>query len=151
MAARGGRGVEDLAALVGAMISFQVRGLPAPQGSKRHVGNGRMVESSKRVAPWRQDVREEAMKHAPGSPLAGGLCVTLGFYLPVPKSAPKKRRLLATKRPDIDKLARAVLDALTSAGVYRDDSQVVELKVEKQLAYDVSPGVEICITERDAL
>lgn len=31
---------------------FSVLGLPAPQGSKTHVGEGRMVESSKRVKPW---------------------------------------------------------------------------------------------------
>lgn len=35
---------------------FAVFGLPAPQGSKRHVGEGRMVESSKRVKPWRRQV-----------------------------------------------------------------------------------------------
>ena len=36
---------------------FAVLGLPAPQGSKRHVGEGRMVESSKRVKPWRRHER----------------------------------------------------------------------------------------------
>ena len=37
-------------------LTFRVYGTPAPQGSKRHVGRGVMVESSKKVAPWRQDV-----------------------------------------------------------------------------------------------
>jgi Holliday junction resolvase RusA-like endonuclease len=36
-----------------------VHGNPAPQGSKRHVGGGVMVEMSKAVKPWR-----EAIKHA---------------------------------------------------------------------------------------
>ncbi|QDH92357.1 RusA-like resolvase [Gordonia phage Spooky] len=30
-----------------------IPGIPAPQGSKRHVGNGILIESSKRVGPWR--------------------------------------------------------------------------------------------------
>lgn len=38
------------------MIAFDVYGEPAPQGSKRHVGGGRMIESSAKVKPWRQDV-----------------------------------------------------------------------------------------------
>jgi crossover junction endodeoxyribonuclease RusA len=50
-------------------VAFTVRGLPAPQGSKRHVGGGRMVESSANVKPWRADVRaaaEDAMNgHLP--------------------------------------------------------------------------------------
>ena len=37
-----------------------VNGLPAPQGSHKHVGGGRMVESSKKVKPWRQDVKAAA-------------------------------------------------------------------------------------------
>ena len=38
---------------------FTVHGLPAPQGSKRHVGKGVMVESSKYVKPWREAVKAE--------------------------------------------------------------------------------------------
>jgi Holliday junction resolvase RusA-like endonuclease len=37
-------------------LVITVFGQPAPQGSKRHVGHGVMVESSKKVKPWRQDV-----------------------------------------------------------------------------------------------
>ena len=39
-------------------IFIPVIGIPAPQGSKRHVGHGIMIENSKRVKPWRQDVKE---------------------------------------------------------------------------------------------
>jgi len=42
--------------------SFTVWGIAAPQGSKRHVGNGVMLESSDRVRPWRQDVRFAALE-----------------------------------------------------------------------------------------
>lgn len=50
------------------MIDVVAYGTPAPQGSKRHVGNGVMVESSKRLRPWRQDVKAaaEAARRATG-------------------------------------------------------------------------------------
>ena len=47
-------------------IFIPVIGIPAPQGSKRHVGNGIMIENSKRVKPWRQDVKEAALNHYDG-------------------------------------------------------------------------------------
>ena len=37
-------------------LSVIVHGVPGPQGSKRHVGNGRMIESSAKVKPWRDAV-----------------------------------------------------------------------------------------------
>lgn len=124
-------------------ISVWVAGVPAPQGSKRAYGAGRpggkirLIESSKRVAPWRTDVREaflsggEPCRFLPGT----ALVVKIVFVMPRPKATPKTRATPpAVKKPDLDKLERAVLDALTSAGVYADDSQVVALHGYKRLA-----------------
>lgn len=111
-------------------IDLFVPGHPASQGSKRHVGNGVMVESSKRVKPWRQDVREAAL--AVGTKLTGPVSVGLRFIMPRPKNA--RPGQAADKRPDLDKLTRAVLDALTSAGTFEDDARVVDLHVTKRLA-----------------
>ena len=36
-------------------LTFTAYGIVAGQGSKRHVGNGVMIEQSKRVKPWRDD------------------------------------------------------------------------------------------------
>lgn len=38
------------------VVEFFVPGRPAPQGSKRHVGHGIMVESSRDLGPWRERV-----------------------------------------------------------------------------------------------
>ena len=47
----------------GSAISCTVNGLEAaPQGSKKYLGKGRMIEVSKRVKPWRELVRSEAIK-----------------------------------------------------------------------------------------
>lgn len=111
-----------------------VPGNPAPQGSKRHVGKGILVESSKEVGPWRERVALAAHNWMSGTaPLTGAVEVGLAFVLPRPKSTPKTRTPAAVKRPDLDKLERAVLDALTGI-CFVDDAQVVELKSSKRLA-----------------
>lgn len=129
-------------------------GNPAPQGSKKHVGGGRMVESSKKVAPWRESVKWAAIsaKGLAHKPFDGPLAVTVTFTLPKPASAPKTRVTFPQRKPDLDKLIRAVFDALTDAGVWVDDSRVVAVaasKVYPGKAVDAlqSPGAVIRIRE----
>ena len=118
-------------------------GIPAPQGSKRHVGGGRMVEQSRAVGPWREAVRAETQRVMRGHmPIAGPVYVQIIFGLPRPKSLPKSQ-CHPVKRPDIDKLARAVLDGMVSGGAFPDDSQVVHLHAEKRYAGQVGTGAVI--------
>jgi len=111
------------------MIEFTVIGDPASQGSKRHVGGGRMIESCKRLRPWRDAVAWAALEAMGGKPLLmdGPLVAEIVFTLAKPKSAPKRRQSWPDKKPDIDKILRAVLDAMTTAGVYTDDARIVSL------------------------
>lgn len=119
-------------------LTFEVRDVPAPQGSKRHVGHGILVESSKKVKPWREAVRSECVAAMTATGVTGWRTgpveVAMEFYLPRPKShyrtgkhagelrpdAPHR----VDKRPDLDKLVRSTLDALKAAGIYGDDGQV---------------------------
>ena len=78
-----------------------VPGHPAPQGSKRHVGRGILIESSKAVGPWRERVALAAHSNAERL-LAGPVVLTLEFVMPRPKSAPKRSTPPAIRRPDID-------------------------------------------------
>ena len=124
------------------LIEFRVYGQPAPQGSKSFVGvhNGRgvMVESSQKVKPWRQDVKDAAVQAMEGrEPFDGPLMAVMVFTLPKPTGAPKTRRTWPNKKPDLSKLVRSTEDALTDAGLWVDDARVVELVVKK--AY---PGEE---------
>ena len=131
------------------MIDFFTPGKPAPQGSKRHVGRGIMVESSRDVGAWRERVAIAAhntMRGVGGVVVTGPVAVTLGFILPRPKNTPKVTPA-AVKRPDLDKLVRAVLDAVTGV-VIADDSQVVALHATKIIAaVEDSPGVHTRIEE----
>ena len=137
-------------------IEFFVPGLPIAQGSKRHVGNGVMVESAKGLKDWRHAITDTAWTYRlQQEQWTGPVYVRLTFYFPRPKShhvagdpsRPVKPTApgYPTGRPDLDKLVRAVLDAMTAASVWRDDSQVVSIEAMKGYTGrgQVAPGVVI--------
>jgi crossover junction endodeoxyribonuclease RusA len=130
-------------------IEFWVPGNPAPQGSKKHVGRGIMIESSKALGPWRERVAvfaHQAMKQAGATPFTGAVTLRMDFIMPRPTSASKTKVLPATKRPDCDKLARSIGDAVTSI-CFVDDSQVVDLRATKRVALFGEPsGVQITVS-----
>lgn len=122
-----------------------VYGAPAPQGSKspkrnKHTGRIHLVESSKYVKPWREDVVAAALRARPRgwTPLTGPLAAEMVFTLTRPKShfgtgrnagqVKKSSPALPVGVPDLSKLARSTEDALTTAGVYRDDALLVEYR-----------------------
>lgn len=104
-------------------IVITVHGKAAPQGSKRHLGRGVMVESSKAVKPWREAVKAAALDV--GGHIPGPVIASVTFTMPKPQSAPKRRRTWPDRTPDISKLLRSTEDALTDAGMWEDDARVV--------------------------
>ena len=131
-------------------ISIMVYGDPAPQGSKTYLGKGVLVESSKRVKPWRQAVKFAALEVLRRADFYEDVAfdcpvkVSIRFYLHKPKSAPKKR-YYPDRKPDLDKLIRSTLDALKEAGCYKDDSRVVKIEADK--CYAELSGAQILIEE----
>lgn len=182
-----------------------VPGVPVGQGSKRHVGRGIMVESSKLLEPWRQTVARklEDMLGDGHEPTPHALSVNLRFIFTRPRGhygaqpcpdcrQPSKRELLElaaaagvegrskmsaaelaealelelpdrdscagchgsgrvayvlasaarapASRPDLDKLVRAILDAMTGLA-FQDDGQVVALNAGKE--YGNAGGCDI--------
>lgn len=132
-------------------LSIFVPGAAAPQGSKSFKGmrGGRAIlaESSKAVKPWRESVRWSILESWRGPQMVGAVTVELEFVMPRPVSTPKRSTPPAIKRPDIDKLSRACLDAIGSAGVYGDDSQVTVMRATKRLAeIGETPGCRIQVS-----
>ena len=127
-----------------------VAGNPAPQGSKRWLGGKTIIDNCKRLPEWRADIRR-AFLRADGAPAAtfedSAVAVILTFVMPRPKYMKNKTGIPMTKKPDDEKLSRAVSDAITSAGVWNDDCQVVERHIYKRYAEpNEASGVHIAIT-----
>jgi crossover junction endodeoxyribonuclease RusA len=113
-------------------LAVTVPGIPAPQGSMKSYGPGRLVHSNPATLPWRASVIAHIRQQMQDGtwPITGPVKVGITFTLPRPKSAPKSR-MWPDKKPDIDKLARACLDALEQAGAIQSDAQVVMLGATK--------------------
>ena len=122
------------------MITFFVEGVPAGQGSKTFFGKGRMKESSDKLKPWRDEMIRVARQYAPDEPLDEPVKVYATFYIPRPKN-PKFKDYPATPF-DLDKMQRALGDALQQSGVLKDDSRIVVWVARKEFATD-SPGVHV--------
>ena len=132
---------------VTASFTFTVLGKPAPQGSKRHVGRGVMVESSKRCKPWRQDVRHTALDLRPDDWYANmdaAISISVVFVFARPKNHFRTNGQLKPSAPtyctarigDVDKLSRSVLDACADGVLYAADEQVISLIAHKRYAND---------------
>lgn len=124
-----------------------VPGEPVAQGSKRHVGGGKMVESSKRLEPWRATVRIKAAEAMGGlEPTRVAVVLNARFLYMRPQShfttkgALRKGAPRFPSRSDLDKLVRAVMDGFTGV-VYVDDGQVVKLNAGKE--YGNVAGAEL--------
>jgi crossover junction endodeoxyribonuclease RusA len=107
-------------------------------------------QKSKRLKPWRQTIKSDILAELSDDwqPVVGPITLQLRFALPKPKSAPKTRRVWPSGRVgDLDKLVRAVMDAMTDAGVWLDDAQVCELFATKDYpgpdVGQMTPGVII--------
>lgn len=156
------------------MFVIDVAGTPGPQGSKKgfaiarkdkvtgqkvYTGKVAMVESSKKVKPWREAV-VEAVKKVVTEPIDGAVNVAIVFYVPRPKKHYRTGRfahllrddapLYPTTNPDVDKLVRATLDALTMARAYKDDSVVVDQHGSKRYADHRVPGARIQLVAKQA-
>jgi hypothetical protein len=166
-----------------ARIRFFVPGTPRQQGSKRAfvvrakaTGQARAVMVDDARAPlrdWHAAVCAVAMRHVAAALGPHEACaLTLVFGLRRPKGHYSTRRgdppgtlnklgrerPWPTKKPDASKLLRAAEDALTSAGLYGDDCQIVRLAVDKAwtdgpegLYASLRPAAETLATETDAL
>jgi len=104
-------------------LHISVLGRPSPQGSKKHVGGGRMAEASKYLPAWRKAVCTAAVKAVQDelwAKPAGPVEIAVTFYLERPTTIKPDKRPMPIKPPDLDKLVRGVCDALSDAGVWED-------------------------------
>ena len=138
------------------MIEFFVPGKPQQQGSKTKTRWGGIREDNTELGPWRERVALAAYAALQGSDyddddepgIFGPVVMGLEFVLYRPKSLSRNKPTPpATKKPDIDKLERAILDACTHV-IYADDAQVTTVFKHKRVAeYGEQMGVRVWIRE----
>lgn len=106
------------------------------------------------LASWDVAVRQAALQEMDRGRVEAGVAYAFGapLFVDTPLSvsivfrmrAPKKRHAAPMTKPDIDKLARATLDALHGS-IFDDDSRVVELALVKTYAAPGREGARIVI------
>jgi crossover junction endodeoxyribonuclease RusA len=142
------------AVLSATAIQFFVHGQPVPQGSKRVFGKNVVEMMDARLRAWRQDVAstaKAAMVAEGVNASVDSVDVRLMFFLPRPQGHYGTGKNIERLRPsapvtpavspDLDKLIRSVLDALTGI-CFRDDKQVVSITAAKLYADgEASPGL----------
>ncbi|MGD1060119.1 MAG: RusA family crossover junction endodeoxyribonuclease [Methanomassiliicoccales archaeon] len=137
-------------------ISFFVSGPPQQKGSTRSFYIKKLnrvvtTSSNKDLKHWELRIANEAQRANEARRLSFYSCddrcgyeVLVEFIFARPKSLPKRVKL-NTRRPDLDKLVRAVLDGLTE-NLIPDDSQVVTIQARKRYAKEGdTPGARITV------
>lgn len=138
-------------------LVFTVPGIPVGQAE---VAPGNVTKTGKRTPsyypnrktlyPWRELVTYHARLASARLRWEkilkpDGAALDLEFWLPRPPSVRPASRPLPIVKPDVQHLVRAIEDALTAAGVWEDDAQVVRGSQVKHYADDHAPGVRIQI------
>lgn len=131
-------------ATTGISAQFFVTGRPVPQGSLKFINGHAIHVRAQDLALWRANIALTAKK-LNLEMAKEGVELHLTFIMHKPKTVTRKEPFI---RPDIDKLARGVLDALTDV-LYEDDQQVVKLTAIKQ--YGEVEGVWIKFVDKAKL
>lgn len=130
-----------------------VPGIPVPQGSKRGFvqntpfgARAVIVDANKKTRPWRADITahvRDSVGPAVLYPADVPVALTMLFVMPRRAAEPKRVTPPHIRKPDTDKLSRAVLDALAGV-VYAQDQQVTDMHAQKRTArIGEQPGLHI--------
>lgn len=125
-----------------------IPGTPQPQGSHKAFivgGYAKVTDSNKSLNPWRADIHAGVRAVTgdqvvfPVEPVA----LAMVFVMPRRAAEPKRVTPPHIRKPDTDKLMRAVADALTGL-IYRDDSQITDIHATKRTArIGETPGAHL--------
>lgn len=139
-------------------IKLTIYGEPVPQGRPRFARVGGFVHTYDPVKSknYKQLVRfwaTQQLKKLDGFRLLeNALCVDIVFYLHIPSSWSKKKRIEASqgvtrpiKKPDLDNLYKSVTDALNGL-LWTDDAIITDARLRKRYTSDMA-RTEIVVKE----
>lgn len=138
-------------------VEGEPRGQPRVRPFLR--GGAPRVYLPQTAAPWQDCIALAVKPFLPPEPVEGAVDVRATFFFQRPQShygtgknakklkesAPKH----CTRKPDVDNLEKALTDCLTHCGVWKDDAQVVDIRIRKRWAPDGAPAGAV-LTVKDA-
>ena len=134
-------------------LYFQVRGLPIAKPRQSRRDSFQPSSAVQRYRAWADTVREAASNAYMGprfiEPIPCAIAMAAIFFLPIPKSWPKKRMMAAiqnelyhTSKPDLDNLIKGLKDPLSGL-VWVDDAQVIEYRTPTEKCYGPAESVGV--------
>jgi Holliday junction resolvase RusA-like endonuclease len=124
------------------IYSLFVDGIPKAQPRPRRTASGHFYNPDSADA-WKEIVRMTFKSfHRP--PITNLIRLRLSFFLPRPKAMKGEAAVPHGKKPDIDNLLKATMDAMTAAGVWKDDALVQATEMSKWYAADKT-GTQIIV------
>ena len=106
-----------------------VNGIPKAQPRPRMTASGHVYNPDS-ADVWKEIVRTAFLSfHRP--PITNPIRLRVSFFLPRPKTMKGEIAVPHVKKPDVDNLLKAVMDAMTVAGVWKDDALVYATEAGK--------------------
>lgn len=131
------------------MIRFFVAGIPkAMSVGGHHVRNPKTgaVFTTRRHEEWALVVGQVGRTYAPPKPLEGPVSILVQFWMPRPKSAPK-RVVFPQTRPDVDNLMHKLTDQFNGV-FWLDDAQILDQVTRRRYTDpEQKPGLEFMVVE----
>lgn len=99
-----------------------------------------MFYEKKEVAEIRRFYSAIFKAYQPPQPMTGAVAVRIGFHYPVKR--PHKDGEVKGTRPDLDNMAKLILDVATACGFWNDDGQIALLQLSKSYSSPSGIGFE---------
>lgn len=133
------------------MVVFTIKGDPKGKGRPRFTKNGHVYtpEETKKY----ENLVAWAYKSAKGEKFTSPVRVTIKAFFKPPKKSKKvvedmlDGKILPTKKPDVDNIAKIILDGLNGVA-WEDDTQVVDVMITKR--YATEPMVAVIVAGIEA-
>lgn len=136
------------------MIEFFVPGKPQGKGRPRSTRIGNHHYTPAKTREYENLIRECCYAQCPTAKAGytGWVQAVINCQFPIPKSASKRKKIAMQggeirplKKPDLDNIAKVILDALNQVA-YDDDKQVASLVMTKEYTqHEEDVGVRVTI------
>jgi len=126
-------------------LTIWIPGQPATvTAQQKIITKGGRIFDNRRVQEARARLFWKLKEHSPAEPLDGTLSVEITWAFERKGQSDFEWK---NTRPDLDNLAKLLLDELVRAGIIADDSRVVELTLRKLWAPKDAAGIKIIVAK----